>query len=375
MLSDGMRTNGVGRRGLLTGLGVVLVLCAMSGAGHVSADTLYWDGSESGSWNDIDNWDTSGTGGVSPAALPGEIDDVKFHVAGAANLDTVLGESLTVMSVEFLSSATSPVTVSIGSSLALNSIGGTVSVASGSGSHTIATGIQMHSGTHTFMVQDPAATLTMRSLSNSSNHRAPHMVFDGVGSITITEFLKTRAGGTLTKNGTGILTIAGLLNGGGQGGMIVNGGTLLMNGSTVNTFPLTVNDGGTLGGTGTMGGTDTAVTITSGGTLDAGIDGIGTLGTGPLTFEEGATNRVDINGESNDLIEVTGDLTLAGTIVPVLGDEFTTGSYPIMTYTGAFTNNGVVIDEPPQLRAELTTTGGVVRLAILPPLGTVIQVF
>ena len=105
-----------------------------------------------------------------------------------------------------------------------------------------------------------------------------------------------------------------------------------MNGSLVS--PLTVNAGGTLAGTGTVGN----VTIASGGTYAPG-NSIGTQTVaGNVTFAAGSTYAVEVNpaGQS-DRIAATGTATLGGGTVAVLGQAGTYNnltSYTILTAAG-----------------------------------------
>ena len=107
------------------------------------------------------------------------------------------------------------------------------------------------------------------------------------------------------------------------GTISVNGGTLLINGNfttaaAANTNGYTVNAGGTLGGTGTIGH---VVVINSGGTLGVGLGAsVGTLTiNNTLIFSPGSTNFMSIakteGSITNDSIAGFGALTFAGTLV------------------------------------------------------------
>ena len=96
-------------------------------------------------------------------------------------------------------------------------------------------------------------------------------------------------GGSLTKIGTGTLTLSGANTY--TGATIVEDGRLIVNGSI--TSAVTVN-GGSLGGSGTV----RTVTINSGGTLSPG-NSPGILNVaGDLTLTMGATYLVDLNGKA-----------------------------------------------------------------------------
>ncbi|WP_043586103.1 autotransporter-associated beta strand repeat-containing protein [Geminisphaera colitermitum] len=104
-------------------------------------------------------------------------------------------------------------------------------------------------------------------------------------------------GGTTTlalvKNGAGIQKFSG--NNTYSGSTTINAGTLLVNGTHINGGAIagagtyTVNDGGTLGGTGTINTAGANVIINVGGKLAAGDSGVGTLtftlGTGTLDIK------------------------------------------------------------------------------------------
>jgi autotransporter-associated beta strand protein len=152
---------------------------------------------------------------------------------------------------------------------------------------------------------------------------------------------------TLTGNGTGVVTLSGVISPGTglreyaivksgtstfvlsgtnlyDGGTTVNGGTLLVNnsaGSGTGTGAVTVNNAGTtLGGTGTISG---AVSVGAGANIAPGNGGnnTGTLTTGALTLASGSNFRVDINGTTAgtfDQISVaTGGVTITGSNLAV----------------------------------------------------------
>ncbi|MCK0154217.1 autotransporter domain-containing protein [Alcanivorax sp. S6407] len=101
----------------------------------------------------------------------------------------------------------------------------------------------------------------------------------------------------------------------------------------MNGVAFTVNDGGLLGGSGSLGST----TVLSGGTLAPG-NSIGTLNiNGDLTFNSGSVLALEVDPASNsgDVINVTGQANLAGSVLHVGND----GDYqPFSAYT--FLNAG-----------------------------------
>ncbi len=136
--------------------------------------------------------------------------------------------------------------------------------------------------------------------------------------------------GGFTKIGAGTLVLSSDNNY--TGGTIVSDGTLLANnssGSATGTGTVTVNSGGTLGGTGTISG---AIAVNSGGTLAPGASP-GILNSGNVSFASGSTFSVEINGATvgsqYDQLNVTGTvalnnatLSLSGAYVPASGDSF-----------------------------------------------------
>lgn len=107
-----------------------------------------------------------------------------------------------------------------------------------------------------------------------------------------------------------------------------------MTGSAANSAT-TVNSGGTLAGTGTVG----AVTMNEGGSLTPGKFGVGTLRTGGITTT-GGTFRFDItNTGSHDILSTTGGISLTGgTLVVSLTSGYTLN--PVDTFT-IWQNDGI----------------------------------
>lgn len=156
--------------------------------------------------------------------------------------------------------------------------------------------------------------------------------------------------GNLIKSGAGkfFLSADHALNGAATinaGGMFVNG---VMDGVTA-----TVNNGGLLGGSGSLGNT----TVQSGGTLAPG-DGLGTLSiNGNLTLAQGSLLDFDFGTPGSDFstpgqsdsVTVDGDLAINGSTLS-LNDAgtFGPGLYRLFDYTGAFSesNGGLQLANP-----------------------------
>ena len=129
----------------------------------------------------------------------------------------------------------------------------------------------------------------------------------------------------------------------------VLGGTLSVNG-VINGL-VTVNAGGTLGGTGTIDNV-----VVNGGMLAPG-NSIGTLNVaGSLTFSAASSYMVEISGASSDLTQVAGAATLGGATVVVVPTGTVTKQYTILTATGGVpdTFNPVVSGVSPNLNPSLS---------------------
>ena len=130
----------------------------------------------------------------------------------------------------------------------------------------------------------------------------------------------------------------------------VLGGTLSVNG-VINGI-VTVNGGGTLGGTGTIDNV-----IVNGGALAPG-NSIGTLNVAnSLTFSAASSYMVEISGTSSDLTLVTGTATPGGATVVVIPIGTVAKQYTILTATGGVTdtfNPAVAGALPSNLKASLS---------------------
>ena len=142
-------------------------------------------------------------------------------------------------------------------------------------------------------------------------------------------------GGSLTKEGTGILTLSGINTY--TGATVVSGGALAVDGSIASSSGVTVNAGGTLTGNGIVSST----TVNAGGTLAPGYGDSRAVDflkvRGDLTFSAGATYRVQVSparATSTVVREVAGGAggtaTLGGATVAA---NFAPGTYVTKQYT------------------------------------------
>jgi fibronectin-binding autotransporter adhesin len=162
-----------------------------------------------------------------------------------------------------------------------------------------------------FDISGTTAGASIKILSGTGN------VALGNQTLTLTNASGTFAGaiggnGGLVKQGPGLFTLSGTNTY--LGATAVAGGELRVNGSVASA--VNVQSGATLSGGGSVGG---LVTVQSGGTLSAG-QSPGTLTLGALNLNTGSTSVFElgsagvVGGASNDLVNVTGNLTLGGTL-------------------------------------------------------------
>lgn len=167
------------------------------------------------------------------------------------------------------------------------------------------------------------------------------LVFNRIGSGTVAASIS--GNGSLTTRGAATLRFSGTSNY--TGATVIDDGSFLVNGGLGDTA-VSVNAGGLLGGSGTIGGRGT---VNAGGTLAPG-DGIGSLAIGGATLLDGALFAYEINSSAPlaaDLLRITGDLSLAGTVGLTLTDlatnpaTFADGTtFSLINYTGGW-NGGV----------------------------------
>ncbi|WP_033074182.1 autotransporter-associated beta strand repeat-containing protein [Sphingopyxis sp. MWB1] len=214
---------------------------------------------------------------------------------------------------------------------------------------------------------------TLHTTADVTSSRAVDLI--GAGTLaTETGTFLTLSGvisgvGGVTKVGTGNLVLTGTNSYAGD--TIVTAGSLFVNGDqSAATGLVSIASGALLGGSGIIGGN---VMLADGATLAAGAGNVGTLSVGGnlmlsagsvLDFEFGAANVA--GGSLNDLVNVGGDLTLAGTVnvsVPATG-SFGPGIYRAFNYGGTLTDNGLTLGTMPagSMVSVQTAIGGQVNL-------------
>ena len=146
--------------------------------------------------------------------------------------------------------------------------------------------------------------------------------------------------GNIVKNGTGALTLTGANTQ--TGAFNVGGGSLNVNGSLASS-QVNVGAGATLAGSGSVAGT---ANIATGGALSATTGQ--TLTLGGLAMNTGSQFNVSLGAPTPQaLVQVNGNVTLAGDLNVTDKGGFGVGVYRLLGYTGTLTNNGLALGTLP----------------------------
>ncbi len=185
--------------------------------------------------------------------------------------------------------------------------------------------------------------LENRGFNDTTDYAVGELVIKPTGTNTYSYNGQIRDidGGTLggkvsiTKDGTGTQVLAA-----GGGGMIysgptkVLGGTLQINNALPNSA-VTVESGGTLGGTGTL---SQIATIKAGGTVAPGANGVGTLTLAGNSVLSG-TYAAEVSGANADRLTVNGNFDITGAALNLSVTAPTAPSYILLSYTGTLTGD------------------------------------
>jgi autotransporter-associated beta strand protein len=247
-----------------------------------------------------------GNGGTTGSILGDVVNNatLAFNRSNAYQFDGAISGS---GAVQQISSGTTTLT-------AVNTYAGATTIGAGTLALSGAGSIGNSSGVIDNGTFDISATTAGTSIKNLSG---AGLVTLGNQTLTLTNAAGTFAGaiggnGGLVKQGPGLFILSGTNTY--LGATAVEGGNLRVNGSVAGA--VNVQTGATLSGIGSVGG---LVTVQSGGTLSAG-QSPGTLTLGALNLNAGSTSVFElgspgvVGGPTNDLVNVTGNLKLGGTL-------------------------------------------------------------
>jgi fibronectin-binding autotransporter adhesin len=165
--------------------------------------------------------------------------------------------------------------------------------------------------------------------TNTGANEVQGVIADGLAGTMKTDLTK-EDGSTWILSGASSYT----------GATTVSGGKLVINGNISTSSHTTVNTGGILGGSGTVG----ALTVNGGGTLAPG-NSIESLGAGDVSFAANSTFAYELNSASlnGDLLDSTGTLDIAAGAILSLTQEaagtLAIGSkLTLISYFGGWTN-------------------------------------
>jgi hypothetical protein len=306
-----------------------------------TADTYYWTGAASNTWNATGptNWSFSPDFISGTPGLPGSADDVFFYFSPPPNpssLTNVLGQDFSIRSLTFTSDSTSVVTIG-GSNLLTLGAGG-LTAQQGAGAHVINTKVALgatqtwtNNSTNVLTVNGvisgaAANGLTIAGIAgsggfnftNAETYSGSTTVFTGAltlsganGSILNTSGITLGAGTTLNLDSA---------SAGNNNNRIASGTTITSNGGFINLLGnSSQNTSQTVGTLGVASGA-THVTVTPGGAQTATLT-FGTAGTIPsITRTVGGS----VNFSSTGTVKLP-NITLQNPTNPIVGGYATIG--------------------------------------------------
>jgi autotransporter-associated beta strand protein len=236
------------------------------------------------------------------------------------------------------------------------------------GPQTIANPIQYPTGTNnlTWVIGGTnnltfTGTYTLNGNDNATNFTSRNITVTNTGSTILSGVISdNNLGCSLNFTGPGVLTLNNTETY--TGVTTITNGTLKVNGH-LSTNAVTVQSGGILSGTGTIGG---PVTVLSGGGLAPG-DAIGTLTiNNTLTLQAGSTNKFEVNATSNtcDLVVVS-TVSYGGTLFAtnISGTPGAGATYTIFNATTKSGNFSSITGSPgPGLAWSFNTNTGVLSV-------------
>jgi hypothetical protein len=254
---------------------------------------------------------------------------------GAANV-TNFGSITGTSDFGIFALANATVTNNAGASITGGQVGIQVNVGGGSsvfnaGSISGGTAAISFAGTGNTLTLAPGSAITGNVLGTGSD--TFQLGGSGTASFDVSQIgaaAQYRGFGTFNKIGTSTWTLTGTNSAALP--WTISAGTLAVNGTLANST-MTVNAGGTLGGTGTVGNTQ----INAGGTFapGSGVAGSSMTVSGNLAFQSGALYLVQVNPATASLVNVTGTASLGGTVQAVFAPgSYTARSYDILHATG-----------------------------------------
>ncbi|CAN7620933.1 autotransporter-associated beta strand repeat-containing protein [Bosea sp. LjRoot9] len=319
--------NGSGGLALTAGAETLTGSNGYSGATTINGGTLALSGAGS----------IAASSGVSTAA--GAVLDLSASTGGGATIKSLAGTSgtvalgtktLTLSSASgtfggaingsgglALTAGTETLSGTNGYSGATTVNGGTLAL-SGVGSIVASSGVSTAAGASFDISASTGGGATIKSLAGSGG-----TVALGTRTLTLSNASGTFGGAINGSGGLALTAGTETLTGnssGFSGTVNINSGRLLLGASGTlgnGAAAVNVNTGGTLGGSGTVGGN---VAVNAGGTLSAGFSP-GTLTiTGNLVQDSGAISTFElgqsgvVGGASNDFVKVGGNLSMGGTL-------------------------------------------------------------